>query len=159
MTRPCIRAFGSPGTFAPRLGVLCSRLGRTLSVVASASVPAQRDFEGRVFVVSDVHADYAENLAWAERQRQYDHGQDVLILAGDISHDTSIFEHTLRQLTSTFGQVFFTFGNHDLWTRRRSTEPRGSNRCGRLADIVAAKHSEFQGRLSDLLAHLCQSSV
>lgn len=77
------------------------------------------EFQGRVYAVSDIHTDYPENLTWAKRQLHIDHRQDVLIVAGDVSHDLGLFQQTLSLLRDAYSQVFFTFGNHELWTRHR----------------------------------------
>lgn len=49
---------------------------------------------------------------------------DALICAGDVSDDCAVLEATLRLLMARFGGgVFFTPGNHDLWTQRRTSTP------------------------------------
>ena len=44
------------------------------------------------------------------------YGDDVLIVAGDVSDQTSLLEETLAVLKSGFKHVCFVPGNHDLWT-------------------------------------------
>jgi Icc-related predicted phosphoesterase len=72
----------------------------------------------RVFAVSDVHTDFKGNMLWLEELVQWAQSQfknDVLIVAGDISHDTAIVERTLTLFTRAFGHVFHVCGNHELW--------------------------------------------
>lgn len=77
----------------------------------------------RVWAVSDVHTDYAENLAWCDSMSG-ETGSDCMILAGDVSDNLDIFRATLICFTSKYKYVFFVPGNHDLWTRR---EERGKH--------------------------------
>ena len=39
----------------------------------------------RVFAVSDIHVDYAENLAWVLSLDHREYANDILILAGDVT--------------------------------------------------------------------------
>ena len=67
----------------------------------------------RVRAVSDIHTDYNANMEWA---RTLEADPDcLLIVAGDVSHDTSIIRKTLQTLKRKFGVVSYTPGNHDLW--------------------------------------------
>ena len=67
----------------------------------------------RVRSVSDIHTDYKANMEWAQKLKA--DPDCLLIVAGDISHDTSIIRKTLRTLRRKFGAVSYTPGNHDLW--------------------------------------------
>ena len=69
----------------------------------------------RIFALSDIHVDYAPNLAWVEGLSRTDYLDDVLILAGDISHKRNLLHQCLSALTRRFRQVLFIPGNHDLW--------------------------------------------
>ncbi|CAI7779699.1 unnamed protein product [Closterium sp. NIES-53] len=78
----------------------------------------------RVYVVSDIHTDHAENMEWVERlaatcQRSEGSrkGRDVLILAGDVTDNLEVLSRTFQLLTSAFHHVFFIPGNHELWCR------------------------------------------
>ena len=53
-------------------------------------------------------------------QTQY--REDALIVAGDVSDDLAVLRTTLRLLAARWKHVFFTPGNHDLWTRRAEWE-------------------------------------
>lgn len=39
-------------------------------------------------------------------------------MAGDVSDDLDVLRKTLELLTSAYGHVFYTVGNHELWVRR-----------------------------------------
>lgn len=71
----------------------------------------------RIFALSDLHVDYPQNLAWVQSLSTADYVDDVLLLAGDISHDEALLCRTLELLRARFRDVFFVPGNHDLWLR------------------------------------------
>lgn len=72
----------------------------------------------RVYAVSDIHTDFPGNMQWARDMVAAvgnQHRGDVLVVAGDISHDMGIIETTLRLLREAFGVVVHVCGNHELW--------------------------------------------
>jgi predicted phosphodiesterase len=69
----------------------------------------------RVFALSDIHVDYAENMAWIRALSSSDYVQDVLLLAGDACHEIPRLAAALTCLREKFAQVFFLNGNHELW--------------------------------------------
>ncbi|GAU22516.1 hypothetical protein TSUD_296350 [Trifolium subterraneum] len=72
----------------------------------------------RVFVVSDLHTDYDENLKWVECLSTVNYKDDVLIVAGDVAETYNMFLVTMSLLRERFEHVFYVPGNHDLWCRR-----------------------------------------
>lgn len=72
----------------------------------------------RVFVVSDLHTDYAENMKWVKCLSSVEYKKDVLLVAGDVAETYDKFFVTMSLLKERFQQVFFVPGNHDLWCRR-----------------------------------------
>ena len=72
----------------------------------------------RVYALSDIHVDYAENLAWIKALTEAEYRDDLLLLAGDVTDDIGLLEEVLCHLCVCFRQVFFVPGNHDLWVRR-----------------------------------------
>lgn len=76
----------------------------------------------RIFTISDLHIDFKSNENWLKQLSKSDHQDDILILAGDISHNLDQFETTLIELKSRFGFIFFVPGNHDLWVSPSSDE-------------------------------------
>lgn len=73
----------------------------------------------RVFALSDVHVDYAVNAQWIADLSLYDFTDDIIILAGDVSHKLQQVETTLAALQRRFHQVLFVPGNHDLWVGKK----------------------------------------
>jgi predicted phosphodiesterase len=71
----------------------------------------------RIFAVSDLHTDFAENRRRLRQISSPSYLQDVLVVAGDIADDLRIIDWTLRKLRSQFSQVFYVPGNHELWVR------------------------------------------
>lgn len=69
----------------------------------------------RVFALSDLHADYPENLAWILDLSSEDYRSDVLVLAGDVTDDLAILQQVFRSLVAKFRAVLFVPGNHELW--------------------------------------------
>ncbi|KAL0535488.1 hypothetical protein IC582_029819 [Cucumis melo] len=72
----------------------------------------------RVFVLSDLHTDYDENMNWIHSLSSDKYRDDVLIVAGDVAETISNFVSTMATLKDRFERVFFVPGNHDLWCRR-----------------------------------------
>ncbi|QCD95009.1 putative transposase [Vigna unguiculata] len=79
------------------------------------SVLGNSNSEGvSVFVVSDLHTDYAENLKWVECLSNVKRRKDVLLVAGDVAETYSTFVVTMSLLKERFEHVFYVPGNHDL---------------------------------------------
>lgn len=74
----------------------------------------------RVFTISDIHADYRENLLKIKNISQSDYKNDTLIVAGDISSKLKLISEVSIILKSKFKSVFFVAGNHDLWLEDRN---------------------------------------
>jgi calcineurin-like phosphoesterase family protein len=71
----------------------------------------------RVFAVSDLHTDFAENRRRLQQISSTSYSRDALVVAGDIADDLRIIDWTLRKLRSQFNKVFYVPGNHELWVR------------------------------------------
>ncbi len=72
----------------------------------------------RVYAISDVHADYAENMALIQALSAQEHLRDTLLLAGDVTDDLARLARVLGEVREKFAHVFFVPGNHELWLRR-----------------------------------------
>ncbi len=72
----------------------------------------------RIFAISDIHIDYAENRAWLRDLSAEDYRRDILILAGDVADITALLADAFRELAGKFREVLYVPGNHDLWTHR-----------------------------------------
>ena len=73
----------------------------------------------RVYALSDLHVDYKRNMSLVQQMSDIEYADDVLLLAGDISHDLDLLKSCLSLLRAKFRCVFFVPGNHDLWIRRK----------------------------------------
>lgn len=71
----------------------------------------------RVFVLSDLHTDYAENMMWVNHISMVTHKKDILLVAGDVAETFKNFVQTMSLLKDRFEHVFYVPGNHDLWCR------------------------------------------
>lgn len=86
----------------------------------------------RVWAVSDIHTDYAQNLEWVRALAAGGGGsvaglsRDVLLVAGDVSDDLATLEKTLQPLVDAFAHVFFVPGNHG-----EAAGGGGGTLCGR----------------------------
>ena len=69
----------------------------------------------RVFAVSDIHVDYAENLAWILSLDEKEYANDVLILACDVTDKMPLLEQVFVSLVASFKAVLLVPGNHELW--------------------------------------------
>lgn len=74
----------------------------------------------RVFVVSDLHTDYSENMEWVKCLSTTKHKNDVLLVAGDVAETYKNFFLTMSLLKDRFEHVLYVPGNHDLWCRQES---------------------------------------
>lgn len=72
----------------------------------------------RVFVLSDLHTDYTENMKWVKDLSSVRYKNDILIVAGDVSETYKNFIMTMSLLKNKFEHVLYVPGNHDLWCRR-----------------------------------------
>lgn len=98
----------------------CKRDIRTLCITRSPILPSSLgDAAGiRVFVVSDLHTEYVENMKWVEVLSTARYKNDVLLVAGDVAETYKNFILTMSMLKDRFEHVFYVPGNHDLWCRR-----------------------------------------
>ena len=69
----------------------------------------------RIFSISDLHVDFADNWQWVEALSLVEYSRDVLLVAGDIAHEIGRVAATLDALRRRFARVFFVPCNHELW--------------------------------------------
>lgn len=72
----------------------------------------------RVFTISDIHINYEENRLWLYNLSQSDYKDDILILAGDVTHKMSSLKEAFEELNKRFLIVLYVPGNHELWIHR-----------------------------------------
>jgi predicted phosphodiesterase len=69
----------------------------------------------RVYCLSDLHTDHVENLHWLRHHAaQMLTQRDLVVVAGDISHDVPTFLRSI-QILRRYAQVLFVHGNHEAW--------------------------------------------
>ena len=71
----------------------------------------------RIFAISDLHVDHAENARWVSQLSNWDYQDDVLICAGDIAHNLRDVRTALTSLRKCFRSVAYVPGNHELWVK------------------------------------------
>ena len=87
-----------------------------------------------LWAISDLHVGYAQNRRAVEELHGHPH--DWLIIAGDVGDSPAQFDFALKTLAPRFGQLFWTPGNHDLWTPRGfSPNQRGDAHYQRLVSL------------------------
>jgi hypothetical protein len=86
----------------------------------------------RVVTISDIHIDHRENRSWLEQLCHEYHGDEILILAGDVASNFQGVKWALEQVSNAYSQVFFVPGNHDLWVRR----DEGLNSLQRFTELL-----------------------
>jgi predicted phosphodiesterase len=74
----------------------------------------------RALVLSDLHTDHEKNMRWLKSKISASDltKKDLIVIAGDISHDLETFRHSLEPLVRKTN-VFFVPGNHEAWIDRR----------------------------------------
>jgi len=98
----------------------------------------------RVFALSDIHVDYDVNAQWILNISQLDYRDDVLILAGDVTHKLSLLAWCLRALVLRFKHVLFVPGNHDLWVLGDATEKTSLQKFQDVAATVEESGASMQ---------------
>jgi predicted phosphodiesterase len=96
----------------------------------------------RILCLSDLHTDHADNLRWLrERARSELRATDLLVVAGDVSHDASTFAESLAVLCDEC-RVLFVPGNHEAWLSRTERRQHDSS-LDKLAELnrICRSHS------------------
>ncbi|EEC46809.1 predicted protein [Phaeodactylum tricornutum CCAP 1055/1] len=92
----------------------------------------------RVYCISDLHTDHIDNLKWLRNQVSGSSLKetDLVVVAGDISHEYNRLTETLQVLRQRC-QVFFIAGNHEAWLTKE--DPRSSMKKLQLVEAVCEK--------------------
>ncbi|MDG2140959.1 MAG: metallophosphoesterase [Gammaproteobacteria bacterium] len=69
----------------------------------------------RIHTVSDLHVDCRENMHWVLSLSQINYLNDILLIAGDLSHHLGDLKKVFVSLKKKFRAVHFGPGNHELW--------------------------------------------
>ena len=91
----------------------------------------------RVFAISDLHVDHAENDRWVSGISSWDYRNDVLICAGDVAQTEKMLANALDRLRSRFHEVVYVPGNHELWI----TGSRQSHSIEKFNQVLAVAKS------------------
>jgi predicted phosphodiesterase len=93
---------------------------------------------GRLLAISDLHLNHRLNREALATMGP--HPDDWLILGGDIGERPEHLVTALDSLTARFAKVFWTAGNHDLWSSTTSpASTKGVARYQELVDICRAR--------------------
>jgi predicted phosphodiesterase len=98
----------------------------------------------RVFALSDVHVDYDANAGLLANLSSSDYQDDVLILAGDVSHARRRLDWCLGILARRFRKVLFVPGNHDLWVIREEREIDSLEKFHEVSALVESSGASMQ---------------
>lgn len=91
-----------------------------------------------VWALSDLHVGFDVNRRAVEALAA--RPDDWLIVAGDTGDTLAQLELVLDVVTARFARVFWTPGNHDLWTPRQWPDPRrGEGHYRRLVEACRAR--------------------
>lgn len=111
----------------------------------------------RVYCLSDLHTDHSANLQWL-RDRMASSPKlgstDLILVAGDISHDIVRFAETLQILRDQC-QVFFVPGNHEAWSDPILQLPTTSTVTDRFESMPSVAQSKKRLTVLEKLAQ-CQ---
>jgi len=130
--------------FGERLPTSCLSSSRLVSLVKESieqqPLEISEIYNGslqRVMVLTDLHTDRSDNMLWVEQtaSRHEEYSNDVLLVCGDVSDTDSCLKKTLKALRNSFGHVFFTPGNHDIWVRRDERQ-RFADSVDKLCGVV-----------------------
>ena len=72
----------------------------------------------RIFAISDLHVDYNQNLEIVKNWSDYEHKNDVLIVAGDVTDSLELLKSTLTILRDKFSKVCFVPGKMLTYVRK-----------------------------------------
>lgn len=89
----------------------------------------------RVYGLSDLHVDKADNREWlAEHCHKKLSTGDLLVVAGDVSHKYDRLQHVFETIQSTGARVIYVPGNHEAWISTKDEE-EGRNSYAKLKKI------------------------
>jgi predicted phosphodiesterase len=106
----------------------------------------------RVFAVSDIHVDYDVNFQWVRQLSRADYRDDLLILAGDVTHKLAELASCLNEFATRFAKVLFVPGNHDVWVLGEAPERTSLQKFADVRAVVESNGASMQPyRLGEVL--------
>jgi predicted phosphodiesterase len=103
----------------------------------------------RVFAVSDVHIDYQVNADWIRSLSRLDYRDDLLILAGDVSHRLPELAWCFGELVARFKHVLFVPGNHELWVLGEDSCRTSLDKFADVVNVAQSSGASMQPFLQD----------
>jgi 3',5'-cyclic AMP phosphodiesterase CpdA len=88
----------------------------------------------RLVLTSDLHVEHHPDVVPLVAERVRALAADVLVVAGDVTHDLGRLEETLAALRPSAPEAVFVPGNHDLWCGQGSPSSRA-----RYEEVVPAR--------------------
>jgi hypothetical protein len=78
----------------------------------------------RVLCISDLHTDHVDNLGWLRNNTGFGRfgASDLIVVAGDISHELDRLEDSMKCLLQDGASVLFVPGNHEAWLHSRNDD-------------------------------------
>jgi predicted phosphodiesterase len=98
----------------------------------------------RVFAVSDIHVDFDVNFQWVRQLSRADYRDDLLILAGDVTHKLAELASCLNELAARFAKVLFVPGNHDVWVLGEAPERTSLQKFADVMTVVERSGASMQ---------------
>jgi predicted phosphodiesterase len=98
----------------------------------------------RVFALSDIHVDYDVNVQWVRNLSRADYRDDILILAGDVTHKLSQLASCLNEFATRFAKVLFVPGNHDVWVLGEAPERTSLQKFDDVVAVVEGHGASMQ---------------
>lgn len=71
----------------------------------------------RIWGISDLHIDYADNFRAIEQWSDWDFQQDTLLVAGDLTDKLELLGRCLATCRRKYARVAFVPGNHEMWVK------------------------------------------
>ena len=90
----------------------------------------------KLLAISDLHLASAVNRTALDTISA--RPDDWLIVAGDVAERVGLVRDALALLTQRFAKVLWVPGNHELWSRPGTDEPRGDRRYAALVEALGA---------------------
>jgi predicted phosphodiesterase len=98
----------------------------------------------RIFALSDIHVDYEVNARWIANISLADYRDDILILAGDVSHSLPLLDWCLSTLAARFRKLLFVPGNHDLWVLSEAQARNSLQKFDEVCAVAGASGASMQ---------------
>ena len=113
----------------------------------ASNAPSTQTYKWRVYAISDLHADMKQNMRWVESLPKYP-PRSALIVAGDVATAVSVCRKVFETLKQKFEEVFWCFGNHELWL---PASPNDATKIGYPDDSL--------GKLKALIDVCCEIGI